>query len=139
MSTIKTALGGYVGYRGREGHWAFLLHRFTGLGTLLFLIVHILDTSTVYFAPALYEEVMNIYRSTLFGLGEVALVFCVFYHGINGLRIGIVDLFAPRGWIIAMERRATLWTFIATMVLWVPSALYMLRKLLMHNYGLFGG
>ena len=56
MSTVKTGLTGYVTYRGREGHYMFLLHRFTGLGTLMFLAIHIVDTAFVYFAPHLYPE-----------------------------------------------------------------------------------
>lgn len=84
-SSMKTTVKGYVGYRGKEGQWSFLLHRITGLGVLLFLAIHIVDTSFVYFAPDLYGEVINLYRSTLFGLGEVALVFCLFFHGVNGI------------------------------------------------------
>jgi hypothetical protein len=80
-SSLRTTLQGYVKYRGREGQWSFLLHRITGLGVLLFLAIHILDTATVYFAPSLYDEVIKLYRSTVFGLGEIALVFCLFFHG----------------------------------------------------------
>jgi succinate dehydrogenase / fumarate reductase, cytochrome b subunit len=139
MSFVKTTLTGYAGYRGREGHWAFLLHRITGLGVVLFLAIHILDTSFVYFAPHLYDDVINIYRSTLFGLGEIALVFCLFFHGVNGLRIAYLDLFAPKDWSIAKTRRTTYIALAASLVLWVPSAGWMLFNLLKHNYGLFGG
>jgi succinate dehydrogenase / fumarate reductase, cytochrome b subunit len=138
-SSLKTTLRGYVGYRGREGQWSFLLHRFTGLGVLLFLIIHVVDTSFVYFAPHLYDEVMELYRSTLFGLGEVALIFCVFYHGVNGLRIAYLDMFKPKGWTIESERRSAVITFAITMVLFIPSAIFMLRNLLIHNFGMFGG
>jgi succinate dehydrogenase / fumarate reductase, cytochrome b subunit len=139
MSYIKTTLNGYVGYRGREGHLGFLLHRITGLGTVLFLTVHILDTATVYLAPALYTDVIYLYRTTLFGLGEIALVFCVFYHGINGLRIGIFDLFSARNWNIPFERTSVRATLILTLVLWLPATFIMLRNILIHNFGLFGG
>ncbi|MBM2843086.1 MAG: sdhC, partial [Anaerolineales bacterium] len=47
MTTLRVPLEGSLHYRGREGQWAYLLHRVTGLGTLLFLTIHILDTSTV--------------------------------------------------------------------------------------------
>lgn len=139
MSYVKTTLTGYAGYRGREGHWAFLLHRITGLGVVLFLAIHIVDTSFVYFAPNLYEEVLKVYQSTIFGLGEIALVFCLFFHGVNGLRIAYLDLFAPKGWTIEKSRKSAYITLAATLVLWVPSAGYMLFNLLKHNYGLFGG
>jgi len=44
MGALRTSVNGFARYRGREGHFSFILHRLTGLGTLLFLIVHILDT-----------------------------------------------------------------------------------------------
>ena len=138
-SSLKTTLRGYVGYRGKEGQWSFLLHGITGLGVLLFLAIHIIDTSFVYFAPQFYDDVINVYRSTLFGLGEVALVFSLFFHGINGLRIAYLDLFKPTDWTIERERRSALISLIITLVLFIPSAVWMLRNLLMHNYGLFGG
>jgi succinate dehydrogenase / fumarate reductase, cytochrome b subunit len=138
-SSLKTTLKGYIGYRGREGQWSFLLHRITGLGVLLFLAIHIVDTSFVYFAPSLYDDVINLYRSTLFGLGEVGLVFCLFFHGVNGLRIAYLDMFKPVGWTIESERRSAVIALIVTLVLFIPSAGFMLRNLLIHNFGLFGG
>jgi len=47
MQAVKLTLAGLVRYQGREGQISFILHRLTGLGTLLFLAIHILDTSTV--------------------------------------------------------------------------------------------
>ena len=139
MSRLKTALGGYAGYQGREGHLAFLLHRVTGLGTVLFLTIHILDTALVYFRPELYMDAVALYRSTLFGIGEVFLVFCVFYHGINGLRIAAFDLFLKKNWQIQRARSSVRWTLGLTLVLWLPATVIMVRNLLIHNFGLFGG
>jgi succinate dehydrogenase / fumarate reductase, cytochrome b subunit len=139
VSNLRTTLTGYVGYRGREGQLAWLLHRITGLGVLLFLSIHIVDTATVYFRPDLYTEVLNIYRSTIFGLLEIALVFCLFYHGVNGTRIAYVDLFARRDWEIQPERRSARATLAISLILWAPAALWMLRNILFYNYHLFGG
>ena len=139
MSSLKTTLRGYVGYRGREGQLGFLMHRITGLGTLLFLAIHILDTATVYFYPNLYADAINIYRTTAFGIGEIILVFCVFYHGANGLRIAIVDMFSPRSWVIPFERSSTRWTLVMALAMWVPATFFMLRNLLINNFGMFGG
>lgn len=138
-SSLKTTLRGYVGYRGREGQWSFLLHRITGLGVLLFLLIHIVDTSTVYFLPNLYGEVINLYRSTLFGLGEIALIFCLFFHGVNGIRIAYLDIFKPTDWTIESERRSAVIALVITLVLFIPSAVFMLRNLMIHNFGMFGG
>lgn len=139
MSTLKTTLTGYAGYRGREGHWSFLLHRITGLGVILFLTIHIIDIALVYFHPAGFLDVLALYQTTLFGLGEVALVFCVFYHGINGLRVAYFDMFKPQNWTIEIQRKSSRIALIATIVLWLPAAVWMMRNLLYHNYGLFGG
>lgn len=133
MTTLRVPLEGSLRYRGREGQWAYLLHRITGLGTLLFLAVHILDTSTVYFAPSLYAEAIALYRSTPFMLGEIALVFCVLYHGTNGLRIALFDLF-PRFWNESRQRNAFRWVLGAAIVLWLPAAFLMGRALIVHNF-----
>jgi succinate dehydrogenase / fumarate reductase cytochrome b subunit len=139
MSTIRTTLSGYAGYRGREGQISFLLHRVTGLGTLLFLTIHILDTATVYFFPSLYGEAIAIYRSTIFGIAEMGLLFCVFYHGVNGLRIAFFDMIAPKNWEIPSERKSALVTLAITLVIWLPAVVIMGRNLLINNFGLFGG
>ncbi len=139
MTALKTTLTGYAAYRGREGHWSFLLHRITGLGTGLFLTIHIVDIAFVYLAPNLFEGAIKLYQSTLFGIGEVFLVFCVFFHGVNGLRIAYLDLFKPRAWTIPRQRGWTRVTLTIALVLWLPAAVVMLRSMLMHNYGLFGG
>jgi succinate dehydrogenase / fumarate reductase cytochrome b subunit len=139
MSTLRTTLTGYTRYQGRAGQWSFLIHRLTGLGTLLFLAIHILDTSFVYFRPDLYFTAMQLYRTTLFGLAEIGLIFCVFFHGVNGLRIAILDLFAPKGWNMLTQKRLTLWTLAVTLVFWIPASVVMVRNLLINNFHLFGG
>ena len=139
MSTFRTTLTGFTRYQGRAGQWSFLLHRLTGLGTLLFLAIHILDTSLVYFRPDLYQSAIDLYRSTVFGILEVGLIFCVFFHGVNGLRVAILDLFAPKGWNLLTQKQLTLWTLAITLVLWIPSTVWMLRNLLINNFHLFGG
>ena len=138
-SSLKTTLKGYVGYRGREGQWSFLLHRITGLGVLLFLLIHIVDTSFVYFVPNLYADVINLYRSTLFGIGEIGLIFCLFFHGVNGIRIAYLDIFKPTDWNAESERRSAVIALVITLVLFVPSAIFMVRSILIHNFGLLGG
>ena len=134
FSSLKTTVGGYISYRGREGHISFVMHRLTGLGTLLFLIIHIVDTATVYFYPPLYEHAIELYRSTPFMLGEIGLVFSVIYHGVNGLRIAYYDMFKPEAWSIEGQRKAV-WRIMAiSVVLWLPAAGLMLRSMIVHNF-----
>ncbi|MFP3854045.1 MAG: succinate dehydrogenase, cytochrome b556 subunit [Anaerolineales bacterium] len=135
MTNLRTTVEGSLQYRGREGQWSFLLHRLTGLGTLLFLVVHILDTSTVYFAPSLYEHAIAIYQSTPFMIGEIGLVFSVLYHGVNGLRIAVFDLF-PHFWRERTQKQSFYATLGLAVLLWLPAAYLMARSMLEHNFGL---
>lgn len=137
MSTIKTTLTGYVKYRGREGQISFLLHRITGLGTLLFLTIHIVDMAAFYWSPEFFYNALDLYRTPLFMLLEIALVFCVFFHGANGIRIAVVDMFMPSKWSISAQQSATRWTFAITLVLWLPAALYMGIRIFNPEFSLF--
>jgi succinate dehydrogenase / fumarate reductase cytochrome b subunit len=139
MDVVKLNVTGLATYRGREGHLSFLLHRLTGLGTLLFLTVHILDTATVFFFPNLYNHAIELYRSTPMMLGEIALVFSVIYHGVNGARIALFDLFFPGRWNIQTQRRTAVWVLVIAVALWLPAAFIMGRNILVYNFGLFGG
>lgn len=136
MDSIKSTFYGLARYQGRIGQLSFILHRLTGLGTLLFLSVHILDTSTVYFFPSLYADAIALYRSTPFIIGEIFLVFSVIYHGVNGVRIAIFDLFSPKSWGASSQSKTALITLVIAFVLWLPAAFIMGRNLLIHNFGL---
>ena len=136
MDGVKLTVSSLVSYRGRVGQLSFILHRLTGLGTLLFLAIHILDTATVYFFPSLYAHAIAIYRSTPFMLGEIVLVFSVIYHGVNGARIALFDLFFPDKWQLGSERYSAIWTLAIAVVLWLPTAFLMGRSLLIYNFGL---
>ena len=77
--------------RSQTGAWAWLLHRITGVGVLLFLLAHIVDTALIGFGPEAYEHALSLYRLPIFKLGEIALVFAVVYHSVNGIRVILVD------------------------------------------------
>lgn len=81
-------------YRGGEGMWSWVLHRVTGMLLFLFLLVHILDTALVRVSPETYNEVIATYKTVIMGLGEVGLVAAVLFHGLNGVRIILVDFLA---------------------------------------------
>jgi len=85
------AMTNLITYRGGAGQLSFILHRVTGLGILLFLVIHVVDTSTVFFFPSLYADAIAVYRSVPFMIGEIFLVFSVIYHGVNGARIAIFE------------------------------------------------
>ena len=78
-------------YRGGTGQWSWALHRLTGIGVLLFLFAHILDTALIILGPNLYNKIIAVYRMPLFGLAEIGLFAAVLYHSLNGVRICIID------------------------------------------------
>jgi succinate dehydrogenase / fumarate reductase cytochrome b subunit len=133
MATLINTLWEGVRYRGGVGHWAYQFHRLTGLGTLLFLTIHILDTATVYFFPSLYQHAIELYRSTPFMLGEIALVAGVLYHGLNGVKIIVFD-FWPQLWTVEREKKATWAVMIGTFILWLPTAIWMGSALIQCNF-----
>ncbi len=132
--SFKTASEGYVRYQGL-GNWAFVLHRLTGLGVILFLIIHVLDTAAVYFIPSLYVDAVALYRSPVFGLGEILLVLSIIYHGLNGLRVIYFDMINPDMWTIEINRKSVIWTWVITLVLWLPAAVVMGSHILEHLGG----
>lgn len=69
-------------------------------------------------------------------LREIALVFLVIYHGVNGARIAIFDLFFPDRWNIETQRKSAFWTLGITIFLWLPAAFMMGRSLLVNNHGI---
>ena len=97
MSSLVLTLTETLRYRGAIGQWSWVLHRVSGLGVLLFLVLHVIDTSWAVFYPELYEEAIASYQSPLFTIGEFGLVACVVYHAYNGLRIVLFD-FKPMWW-----------------------------------------
>jgi succinate dehydrogenase / fumarate reductase cytochrome b subunit len=104
-------------YGGGIGQWSWLIHRVTGLGILLFLVIHIIDTFLVVAYPAEYDFTVSIYGGTFAGvyywplrwgfrLSELALIACVVFHAVNGVRIVLFDF-----WPKAVEfQREIFWT-----------------------------
>ena len=78
-------------YRGGIGQWSWALHRITGVGVLLFLALHILDTAFVLLGPAHYDAMVKFYRMPFFRVMEVGLFAALLYHALNGLRILLLD------------------------------------------------
>ena len=84
-------------YRGQSGHWSWLLHRITGLGVLLFLLVHIVDITLIGFGPKVYNDSIAIFSLPFVRVVSLALIASVLYHAFNGVRIILVD-FWPNGY-----------------------------------------
>jgi succinate dehydrogenase / fumarate reductase, cytochrome b subunit len=81
-------------YRGKVGMWSWVLHRITGVAMFFFLLVHVLDTALVRVSPMAYNVVIASYKTPIIGLAEIGLVAAVVYHGLNGLRITLIDFWS---------------------------------------------
>ena len=85
-------------YRGDPGMWSWVLHRITG-------------------AQA-YNEVIETYKTPLVGLMEIGLVVAVLYHGLNGIRIILIDFWqhGPR------YQRVMLWIVVGVfLAVFIPA------------------
>ena len=91
-------------YRGREGQWAWVLHRVTGVGIILFLFAHVVDTAVVGWGPEAYNRVLSVYHNPGVQFLELVLVGMVLYHAANGVRIMLLDF-----WPKASLYQARLW------------------------------
>jgi len=78
-------------YRGQSGQWSFFLHRLTGLGVLLFLLLHIVDITLAGFGPKVYNDSIKIFSTGVIRLASLALIASVLYHAFNGVRIILID------------------------------------------------
>ena len=80
-------------YRGREGQWAFVLHRLSGVALALYLMLHVLDISLVMYGPkGPFNAFLAFYHQWPFRIGLILIMAAVVYHAFNGLRIILMDL-----------------------------------------------
>ncbi|MGH9173036.1 MAG: succinate dehydrogenase, cytochrome b556 subunit [Vicinamibacterales bacterium] len=113
-------------YRGREGMISWALHRLTGLGVLLFLLIHIADIYVIGYGPEEFDSLLFIYHNTFFRLMEVMLVGALYYHALNGIRIIMIDFWDGA---VLIQRKLFYGVIIAFFLTFVPTAILMLRSL----------
>jgi succinate dehydrogenase / fumarate reductase cytochrome b subunit len=127
MSTLVTTVREVFRYRGETGQLAWVGHRLAGLGTLLFFMIHVIDTSFVYFWPEGYGHAINLYKSVPFLIGELFLLLAVIYHGVNGVRVALMD-WKPQLW--RYQRQMTLGAFALVVALYIPTFIIMMGHIL---------
>ncbi|HEX7593481.1 MAG TPA: hypothetical protein VF429_04845 [Anaerolineae bacterium] len=119
-------------YRGGIGQWAWAVNRVAGLGILLFLALHIADIFVVGLGPGLFNDLLFLYKGPAIRILDVFLVFGLLYHGINGLRLTLMD-FKPS--TARQHIRLFYIQMVIFLLLFVPASLAMLNEF----YGLVGG
>jgi len=91
----KNSLGliGWVwGGNYKIERYLYTLHRATGLGLLLFCLIHLSVTTFFRLQQSSWETAMAILHNPWFKLGEYLVVLAFAYHSLNGLRLIIQEL-----------------------------------------------
>lgn len=127
MTSLVLTITETLRYRGALGQWSWVLHRISGLGVILFLTLHVIDSSWAVFYPEKYVKAIATYQTPLFTLGEFALVACVVYHALNGLRIIVID-YKPVWW--RYQQRAAVYVLVATILILIPVFILMFGHVL---------
>jgi len=88
----RLGVWGWLG-GGRWGleRYAYVLHRLTGLGILLYLLMHTVVTSLRVKGIYLWTEGGFLHRP-IFHLGEFCVVAAFAFHAFNGIRLVLVEL-----------------------------------------------
>ncbi len=99
----------WLDVRGRRlGAWAFALNRLTGLGLVLYLVIHLLVLSLLTQGESRWNDFIALAKSPAFLFLDVVLFFGLLFHGLNGIRVALV------GMGLGVERHKTLFWVLMT-------------------------
>ncbi len=121
-SWISQAQARVVRYRVGWAQLAWFGHRLSGIGVLLYLFMHIVETSTVLLGPEVYDATLGLFRNPVIRAAEILLMAALVYHSLNGLKIILIDFVPPA---TAWYRPLTYGVILATVVAMVPLAIVM--------------
>jgi len=87
---------GIIGWLG-GGRWGlerylYILHRITGLGLLLFFLLHIFASSVRMQGPESWANAMVLLKNPIFKLGEFFVFVAFAFHALNGVRLILIEL-----------------------------------------------
>jgi len=104
------------------GSFSYWLHRITGIGLAVYLLMHTFILSSAISGEAAFNERMGAVQTPFFAFLEIFLIAGVFIHMLNGLRITLADFFGWSRmhksifWIIAIIFTALM--VVTIMLLW---------------------
>lgn len=113
-------------YRGQSGQWSWLLHRVTGLGVLLFLLIHIVDITLIGFGSKVYNDSIAVFSAWPVRILSLALIGSVLYHAFNGVRIILID-FWPAAY--KYQRQMFYVVMVATILCFLPMAYFIITPI----------
>jgi succinate dehydrogenase / fumarate reductase cytochrome b subunit len=87
---------GIVGWLagGRWGieRYVYIVHRITGVGLLLFFVIHIFESSLRVFGSETWNAAMKTLEQPIFKAGEVVVFIAFAFHALNGIRLILIEL-----------------------------------------------
>jgi succinate dehydrogenase / fumarate reductase cytochrome b subunit len=109
------------------GFFSFVLRRVTGVALVLYLFTHMWVIGSITQGPEAFNARLNLVQTPFFKLAEIALLAAVVYHGLDGIRLLMVNWFK-----ITDYRKSLLYAVLAISVLLViaggiPILLFMLE------------
>jgi succinate dehydrogenase / fumarate reductase cytochrome b subunit len=87
------------------GHWAFSMNRFTSLGLVFYLYLHLAVLSQLLGGERRWHGFLELSTTPLFLGFDVLLIFGLLFHGLNGLRVALVG-----SGIAADRQKALFWS-----------------------------
>jgi succinate dehydrogenase / fumarate reductase, cytochrome b subunit len=114
-------------YRWDTGFVAWLLMRISGVFIVVFLLMHLFVLSRLGMGKEAFESFffVRLAEQPLNKLLELGLIGCLLFHGLNGIRICIIDF----GWGVQVQKRL-FWTMMAIgIVVFIVAAVPILSHL----------
>ncbi|MEW5925180.1 MAG: succinate dehydrogenase, cytochrome b556 subunit [Candidatus Zixiibacteriota bacterium] len=116
------------------GNFSYWIHRITGIGLSVYLLMHTFVLSSAISGPEAFNERMGTVQNPFFAILEVLLIAGVFMHMLNGLRITITDFFNwSRGHKILFWIAAVIFV-----ILMIVAIKLQWPKFFIENYGMGG-
>lgn len=91
--SLPRKLATWADARGRREGWiAFILMRVTGIGLVSYLVMHLVALSTLLRGPDAWADFLHFAHSPAVLALDGVLIFGMVFHGLNGLRVGLLGL-----------------------------------------------
>jgi succinate dehydrogenase / fumarate reductase, cytochrome b subunit len=113
QSTVRRAIKAWFDPRGRStGLIAFALMRLSGIGLVVYLLMHLVVLSTLTAGAQAWDTFVSLAKNPAFLLLDVILIAGILVHMLNGLRVTIVGLGFGTN-----SHKGMFWTLMAVAVL----------------------
>lgn len=93
---------------------------------LAFLLLHIIDIFLIGYGEETFNDLLFLYTHPIFRIAEVGLVFAVYYHAANGIRIILIDFWRNA---YKYERQLFYGAMAVVALAFIPTAILMIRPI----------